>query len=173
LFLVCREKRLTKRGLLKDIAADSAVIRLRVAGYPAGTVRSSLNSWSEFFMEEVSMYRVNVVAVAAVVTLGFLSGFAIPVSAQSVTAFEGARLIVGDGNAPIENATLVIEGTKIVLVGHGTIEVYPGTYEQFLWSRKERAAGATQPAPSVGASGSGSSRRTCCPTQGRRPRQAG
>src|SRR5689334_22911193 len=28
--------------------------------------------------------------------------------------------------------------TKIVEVGHGTIEVYPGTYEQFLWSRTHR-----------------------------------
>ena len=30
--------------------------------------------------------------------------------------------------------------TKIVVVGDGAIEVYPGTYEQFLWSRRERAA---------------------------------
>ena len=30
--------------------------------------------------------------------------------------------------------------TKIIEVGHGTIEVYPGTYEQFLWSRAQRAA---------------------------------
>ena len=29
--------------------------------------------------------------------------------------------------------------TKIVSVGHGGLEVYPGTYEQFLWSRTERA----------------------------------
>ena len=34
--------------------------------------------------------------------------------------------------------------TKIIAVGHGGIEVYPGTYEQFLWSRTQRA---TQPAP--------------------------
>src|SRR5262245_19341752 len=34
--------------------------------------------------------------------------------------------------------------TKIIAVGHGGIEVYPGTYEQFLWSRTERAAGATE-----------------------------
>ena len=32
--------------------------------------------------------------------------------------------------------------TKIVEVGHGTIEVYPGTYEQFLWSKTQRAAEA-------------------------------
>jgi len=29
--------------------------------------------------------------------------------------------------------------TKIISVGHGGIEVYPGTYEQFLWSRTQRA----------------------------------
>ena len=63
------------------------------------------------------MHRMNhVVAVAAVVTLGFLAGFASPASAQSVTAFEGARLIVGDGRV-IENATLVVEGTRIAQVG--------------------------------------------------------
>ena len=28
--------------------------------------------------------------------------------------------------------------TKIIAVGHGGIEVYPGTYEQFLWSRTQR-----------------------------------
>jgi ATP-binding cassette subfamily F protein 3 len=30
--------------------------------------------------------------------------------------------------------------TKIVAVGQGGIEVYPGTYEQFLWSRTQRTA---------------------------------
>ncbi len=34
--------------------------------------------------------------------------------------------------------------TKIIAVGHGGIEVYPGTYEQFLWSRTaaHRSTGA-------------------------------
>src|SRR4030095_13301163 len=63
------------------------------------------------------MHRMNhVVAVAAVVIFGFLAGFAIPASAQSVTAYEGARLIVGDGRV-IENATLVVDGARIVQVG--------------------------------------------------------
>jgi ATP-binding cassette subfamily F protein 3 len=30
--------------------------------------------------------------------------------------------------------------TKIISVGHGHIEVYPGTYEQFLWSRQTRGS---------------------------------
>ena len=28
----------------------------------------------------------------------------------AVTVFEGARVIVGDGSAPIENATIVVDG---------------------------------------------------------------
>jgi ATP-binding cassette subfamily F protein 3 len=35
--------------------------------------------------------------------------------------------------------------TKIIEVGHGTIEMYPGTYEQFLWSRESRRATAARP----------------------------
>jgi ATP-binding cassette subfamily F protein 3 len=32
--------------------------------------------------------------------------------------------------------------TKIIAVGHGTIEVYPGTYEEYLWSKTQRQAAA-------------------------------
>jgi ATP-binding cassette subfamily F protein 3 len=40
--------------------------------------------------------------------------------------------------------------TKIVAVGHGAIEVYPGTYGQFLWSRQQRSEGGPPtPAPSA------------------------
>jgi len=62
------------------------------------------------------MCRVNVVAVAATITLAVsLAG---PAGAQTgVTAFEGARLIVGDGSAPIENATLVVDGARIIQAG--------------------------------------------------------
>ena len=60
----------------------------------------------------------HVAAVAATVALGFLAGSAPPAGAQSgVTAFEGARLIVGDGGAPIENAVLVVDGARIVAAG--------------------------------------------------------
>ncbi len=62
------------------------------------------------------MRRVNLAAAAAVITLGLLGGCAMPVSERSVTAYEGARLIVGDGRV-IENATVVVEGTKIAQVG--------------------------------------------------------
>jgi imidazolonepropionase-like amidohydrolase len=61
------------------------------------------------------MSRVSV-AVAAIVTVGFIAGFAMPASAQSVTAYEGARVIVGDGQV-IENATLVVESGRIAQAG--------------------------------------------------------
>src|SRR5262245_32067520 len=63
---------------------------------------------------EVSMQRAN--GIAAIATLGLIVGFAVPASAQSVTAYEGARLIMGDGKV-IEKGTLVVEGTKIVQAG--------------------------------------------------------
>jgi len=61
------------------------------------------------------MRPVNTAAAAA--TLAFLVVFAGSVHPQ-VTAFEGGRLIVGDGRI-IENATLVVDGARIVRVGAG------------------------------------------------------
>ena len=46
------------------------------------------------------MRRLNAAAVAATFALGILVGLSVPVRAQ-VTVFEGARIIVGDGRAPI------------------------------------------------------------------------
>jgi imidazolonepropionase-like amidohydrolase len=65
------------------------------------------------------MRRVNIVALTATLALAASGGFADPARAQApaVTAFEGARLIMGDGSAPIENATLVVEGAKIAQAG--------------------------------------------------------
>jgi imidazolonepropionase-like amidohydrolase len=61
------------------------------------------------------MRRVNLVVVAATVSCGVLAGIAVPARAQ-VTAFEGARLIVGDGRV-IENAMLVVDGARIAQAG--------------------------------------------------------
>ena len=65
------------------------------------------------------MRRVNVATVAVTAALAVLSSFAAQAQAPAsgVTVFEGARLIVGDGSAPIENATLVVDGTRIVQAG--------------------------------------------------------
>ena len=54
--------------------------------------------------------------VAAVVVLGIAAGVAGPAIAQSVTAYEGARLIMGDGRM-IESGTLVVDGQKIAQSG--------------------------------------------------------
>ena len=63
------------------------------------------------------MCRVNAVAAVAAVVLGAVSHFSGSASAQ-VIAFEGARLIVGDGRV-VDNATLVMDGAKIVQAGSG------------------------------------------------------
>ena len=62
------------------------------------------------------MHRRNLLALIAVIVFGFLAGCAVPVSEQSVTSYEGARLIVGDGRM-IENATVIVEGARIAQAG--------------------------------------------------------
>jgi len=63
----------------------------------------------------------------AAVALGLLAGFALSASAQTITAFEGARLIIGDGRV-IENATLVVDGARIAQLGSAAdVRVPAGT----------------------------------------------
>src|ERR1041385_194214 len=59
------------------------------------------------------MRRVSAIA-AAIAALAVVAG---PARAD-ITAFEGARLIVGNGNV-VESGTLVIDGNKIVQAGQG------------------------------------------------------
>ena len=61
------------------------------------------------------MRRLNLAAAAATVTATVLVGVAGPAHAQ-VTAYEGARLIVGNGST-IENGTIVVDGARIVSAG--------------------------------------------------------
>jgi imidazolonepropionase-like amidohydrolase len=67
------------------------------------------------------MHRMNAITLTATLTLAVLAGLTAPSRAQApatgITVFEGARLIVGDGSAPIENATLVVDGTRILQAG--------------------------------------------------------
>jgi imidazolonepropionase-like amidohydrolase len=72
-----------------------------------------LQSPSNSVIGEALMRRVDFLF-AAIYALGAIGG---PAHAQTITAFEGARLIVGNGSAPIENATLVVEGARIVQAG--------------------------------------------------------
>jgi len=62
------------------------------------------------------MRRMKTFAATASVALAAFAAFASSAHAQ-VTAFEGARVIVGDGRAPIENATIVVNGARIQQVG--------------------------------------------------------
>jgi imidazolonepropionase-like amidohydrolase len=62
------------------------------------------------------MGRLKLLVVAAV------SAWSVAILAQApaaprVIAFEGARVIVGDGRAPIENATIVVTGNRFTAVG--------------------------------------------------------
>jgi len=65
------------------------------------------------------MRRMNMVTVTTV--LAVVLGFAVSARAQApgggVTAFEGARIITGNEAGPIENGTLVVQGTRILQVG--------------------------------------------------------
>jgi len=63
------------------------------------------------------MRRVSLAAIAATIVFALFAGSAGPVRAQGVTAFEGARLIVGNESSPIENATLLANGARIVQAG--------------------------------------------------------
>jgi imidazolonepropionase-like amidohydrolase len=62
--------------------------------------------------------------------LFLIASYPPPVAGQGaagVTVFEGARIITGEGNTPIENATLVVTGTRITQVGGaGQIQVPAG-----------------------------------------------
>ena len=77
---------------------------------------------------EDAMYRVKpkFCRLDAVVCLPLLGLLAIsacgppapePATTTDAIVFEGARLIVGDGSTPIENATIVVEGGQFVQVG--------------------------------------------------------
>jgi imidazolonepropionase-like amidohydrolase len=61
----------------------------------------------------------------------FLIGFALAAGAtfalnaqNTITVFEGGRIIIGDGRV-IENASVVVDGARITMVGPGTIKAAP------------------------------------------------
>src|SRR6188508_2023259 len=65
----------------------------------------------------------------AVLFLFLVALFAFHVQSQAPTAtvFEGARLIVGDGTAPIENSAFVVQNNRFLQVGRkGQVNVPAG-----------------------------------------------
>ena len=55
--------------------------------------------------------------VAGAIGLGVAGAVNPPQAQEAVTAFERARVIVGDGRAPVENATIVVSAGRIAQVG--------------------------------------------------------
>jgi imidazolonepropionase-like amidohydrolase len=68
--------------------------------------------------------------VAGLLVLAAISAWSVRTFGQApagVTAFEGARVIVGDGSAPIENAVIVVNGNRFAQVGRaGTVTIPAG-----------------------------------------------
>jgi imidazolonepropionase-like amidohydrolase len=65
-------------------------------------------------MAQVKWARSGLVIVALSLAAG---ASAVQGQTPGVTIFEGARLIVGDGSAPLENAAIVVTGNRITAVG--------------------------------------------------------
>jgi imidazolonepropionase-like amidohydrolase len=69
------------------------------------------------------------VTVAASFALAVIAGSALPAQGQEpatgLTAFEGARIIVGNGRGPIENATLIVDGARIAQMGRAADVAVP------------------------------------------------
>ena len=60
------------------------------------------------------------------IVLALAASLSIAMLAQTppVTVFEGARVIIGDGRAPIENAAFIVSGNRITQVGRaGDVKV--------------------------------------------------
>ena len=59
------------------------------------------------------MYRMRLLVLAALAATGAVLFAQTP----TVTVFEGARVIIGDGRAPIDNATFIVAGNRFTQVG--------------------------------------------------------
>src|SRR5437667_8727113 len=69
------------------------------------------------------MHRMRILILAAVVAMSAT----ILAQTPAVTVFEGARVIIGDGRAPIENATFIVSGSRFTQVGRaGDVKVPAG-----------------------------------------------
>lgn len=62
---------------------------------------------------------------------------------DALKAFQGTLIFVSHDRYFVEQLA-----TSIIEVGHGEATRYPGTYEEFRWSKDQRAATPSEPAPS-------------------------
>ncbi len=64
------------------------------------------------------MRRISMFTIAAATAAAVVAGMSVPAIGQApVTAYEGARIIVGDGSPAIEKGTIVVNGNMIQAVG--------------------------------------------------------
>ena len=78
------------------------------------------------------MRRVTFLACLFSIALFWATGYLTPVVVEAqqptaVTVFEGARLIVGDGSAPVADAAFIVENGRFTAVGRkGQLKVPSG-----------------------------------------------
>jgi imidazolonepropionase-like amidohydrolase len=69
------------------------------------------------------MFRIKLLVLAAIIA----TSAAIIAQTPAVTVFDGARVIIGDGRAPIENATFIVSGNRFVQIGQsGGVKIPAG-----------------------------------------------
>ncbi len=83
------------------------------------------------------MFKVRNCAIAVALVVLAAANATPPAAAQAgVTVYEGARLIVGDGSEPIEDAAFVVRGTRFAAVGRsGDVEIPAGAARVDLTGR--------------------------------------
>src|SRR5262249_43505884 len=103
------DQRTRDKPATRHVSSDYLTLS-EIAGGRAAGIPSCRNLRSSKFHREAPMRRLNAFALTTTFALGVVAAAAIPARAQApaggVTAFQGARLIVGDGRAPIQNATV-------------------------------------------------------------------
>ena len=65
----------------------------------------------------ISVSLAGAVVLAGTTLAGWGAGVGLQKKGSGPVWFEGARLIVGDGSAPIENAAFAVEGDRFTWVG--------------------------------------------------------
>ena len=83
------------------------------------------------------MFKVRNCAIAVALVVLAAANATPPAAAQAgVTVYEGARLIVGDGSEPIQDAAFVVRGTRFAAVGRsGDVEIPAGAARVDLTGR--------------------------------------
>jgi imidazolonepropionase-like amidohydrolase len=83
---------------------------------------------SGIYLSELEGFRMKTLASWLVVTSLGATGYSRPRSPSPAVLYEGGRLIIGDGSAPIEDGAFVVRNGHITAIGHqGAIKVPAGS----------------------------------------------